>query len=299
MAAPELHRIPGTDGLTLAVHRYAGPAGGRRLPVLCLPGLTRNARDFEAIAPVIARTREVLCLSFRGRGLSDRDPEPARYQPPTYVGEVIATLDAFDCPQAVFLGTSLGGLVTMLTAALHPDRLAAAILNDVGPEVEPEGIARIRAYVGRQGRAASWREAGARLRALNADVYPDYGEADWERMARQLYVETGEGIVPDYDPAISVPILATPPTDERATDGREPEQAAAPSLWPVFEVLGRRPLLLLRGGRSDILSVRTAERMRACAPGMLLCEVPDRGHAPSLAEPVARTAIEAFLEGLP
>ncbi len=176
------------DGLRLYYRDYA-PAEPGRVPVLCLPGLTRNSRDFEAIAPRIQRTRRVLCADLRGRGLSQHDPEWRNYHPGTYVGDIARLLAESGVPRVIILGTSLGGILAMLVAATAPQLLAGAILNDVGPEVAPEGLKRISTYVGKSAPVTNWAEAAAQAKATYGLAWPDATDDDWMRFARRSYTE--------------------------------------------------------------------------------------------------------------
>ncbi|HVU31111.1 MAG TPA: alpha/beta hydrolase, partial [Sphingomicrobium sp.] len=171
------------DGLRLHYRDYPGPEG--RTPLLCLHGLTRNSRDFAELAERHSKDRRVIALDFRGRGLSDYDPLPARYTPIVYAGDVIQLLDQLHVASAVFVGTSLGGLVTMMTAVTAPQRIRAAILNDVGPDVAPGGIERILSYVGKDRRFASWDEAADAIATNNAGAFERYTHDEWVRMARR------------------------------------------------------------------------------------------------------------------
>ncbi|MBI5941586.1 MAG: alpha/beta hydrolase [Caulobacterales bacterium] len=273
------------DGLTLHARDYPGPAPAA--PVVCIHGLTRNARDFEDLAPAIVREtgRRVLAVDIRGRAGSERSADPATYNPGVYAGDMLALLDVQGLGDAAFIGTSMGGLIMMALAALRPAALAAAVLNDVGPEIAAEGLARIRGYVGVSADVADWAGAAAYVKAGNAHVFPRYGEEEWARMARRTFKLTGGRPVLDYDPAIALSIRAA-----------DPDATPAPDLWPFFKALANgRPALLIRGGTSDILSADIAGRMCAAAPDMALAEVPGVGHAPMLDEPEALSAILALL----
>lgn len=272
------------DGLTLHARDY--PGSGPAAPVVCIHGLTRNARDFEDLAPVIVREtgRRVLAVDVRGRAGSERSVDPASYNPGVYAGDMLALLDDQGIGEAAFIGTSMGGLIMMTLAALRPAAIAAAVLNDVGPEIAAEGLARIRGYVGVSAEVDDWAGATAYVRAGNAHVFPHYGEADWARMARRTFRLADGRPVLDYDPDIALAIRAADP------------DAPAPDLWPFFAALAvGRPALLVRGGASDILNADIAGRMRAAAPDMALAEVPGVGHAPMLDEPEAVSAILALL----
>ncbi|MEX0644487.1 MAG: alpha/beta hydrolase [Parvularculaceae bacterium] len=276
-------RIKLSGGLSLEARRVAG---GPKTPALCLPGLTRNARDFDDFAPWLAATgRDVVVLSLRGRGSSDYDPQYLNYHPTTYVGDVLDVLDRLELPRAIFVGTSLGGIVSMLTNAAAPARVAAAIVNDVGPELAPEGIARIAGYAGAaRPDAASLEEAAAQIRSINEVAFPGRDEAFWRLFATRTFRQTPGGRwVLDYDQQIGKALLEVGP---------------APDLWPAFASLKDKPTLIVRGVLSDLLTPPIIEKMRAACPDAALCEVANTGHAPTLAEPEAQRAITAFVAGL-
>ncbi|MDQ0251387.1 pimeloyl-ACP methyl ester carboxylesterase [Sphingomonas kyeonggiensis] len=269
------------DGIRLHYREYAGPAD--KPPVLCFPGLTRNARDYEALAERLAGQWRVLCVEFRGRGESGYAKDPMSYVPLTYFQDVEALLEELKVDRFVAVGTSLGGLVTMLLAATERDKLAGVVLNDVGPEINPAGLARIRTYVGKGVWYPTWMHAARALASGNADVYPNYAIEDWLRMAKRLYRVNSSGrIVLDYDMKIAEPF-------------RVPGNEAGPDMWPTIDAMNGRPLLIVRGERSDILSEETAAKMVTRVPGAELVTVPGIGHAPTLEEPEAVAGIERLL----
>ena len=282
-------RWTSADGLSLYARDYAGASGVAKLPVIAIHGLTRNSADFGVIAGLMAQSgRRVLAVDVRGRGLSDRAPDPMTYTPDIYARDIIALMEQTGIARAVFLGTSMGGLITMALTNVKPDAVAAAAVNDVGPEVAAEGLARIAAYTGRKVEIRNWVDAAAYARDINAVAFPHYDGADWDAFARRIFRENADGRpVLDYDPDISVPIKAAGAA------------ALVPDLWPAFKTLtsGRRTLLV-RGGTSDLLSAGIAERMRQAAPDMAYVEVPGIGHAPMLDEPEARAGILTFLAGV-
>ena len=268
------------DGLKLHYRDYPGATD--KPPLLCLPGLTRNARDFADFAERNSPRFRVIALDFRGRASSDYDPSPARYNPVTYAADVLELLDQLGIAQAVFVGTSLGGLVTMVIAATAPQRIAAAIINDVGPDVDPAGINRILTYVGKDLRFHSWDEAADTIAGNYGGNFERFTHADWVAMAKRNCREENGEIRFDYDMAIAEPFK---------TAGAAPQV----DLWPLFAALGTKPLLVVRGERSDLLTTQTAEKMQAVAPAMKLAVVPGVGHAPELNEPEATAAIDEFL----
>ena len=288
------------EGLPLHARDYAPKGRAEKLPVICIHGLTRNARDFEDLAPRIAATgRRVLAVDVRGRGLSAHDPNPMNYHPGTYAADVVSLLQAAGVERAVFVGTSMGGLITMVLTSIAPQAIAAAVLNDVGPELSPVGLARIAGYTGLASRFETWTDAVAYAKAINEAAFPSHGPQDWEVFARRLFDEKDGQYVLAYDPDISAPIKAA--AEAAAKTQAEGGQALAPpDMYPLFRALAKdRPLLLVRGGISDLIDAAIAERMRAAAPHMAYAEVPGVGHAPMLTEPEAWTAIENLLETAP
>jgi pimeloyl-ACP methyl ester carboxylesterase len=277
------------DGLSLYARDYPAAAGETGLPVICLHGLTRNSKDFEDIAPIIAGWgRRVIAPDVRGRGQSDRDPDPRHYQPKYYARDVVEMMAALDIPRAVFLGTSMGGLITMTMMAVRPRAVAAAILNDVGPAIAPEGIARILTYAGKPVEIRDWSDAAAYVRRTNSVAFPEYSDEEWHRFAQRTFRQTADGLELDYDAAISSPLQKPPP------------KLAGLIAGLLFRRLARkRPTLLIRGAISDIVSVEIAERMQRAAPLMQRVDVPGVGHAPMLTEPEAVDAIEQFLRTVP
>ncbi|MGI8611454.1 MAG: alpha/beta fold hydrolase [Sphingomicrobium sp.] len=268
------------DGLKLYFRDYAGST--ERPPLLCLHGLTRNSRDFEAFADRHAGRFRVIAVDFRGRGMSQRDPQPGRYLPVTYAADILQLLDELAIDRALFVGTSLGGLVTMLVAGIQPQRIAGAILNDVGPELDDRGLDRIRSYVGKPIRFSNWDQAADYIAAINRNLPASYEPDDWRRAAGRLCREDGDAIVFDYDMAIAEPF-------------NQPNEAAAFDMWPLYRRLGQGPLLIVRAENSDLLSRVTAKAMLDAAPGAQLATVPGVGHAPELTEPAAVAAIDDFL----
>jgi pimeloyl-ACP methyl ester carboxylesterase len=282
------HPIPTRDGLNLFLRDYPPTGAVTGLPVLCLHGLTRNSADFEGIAPGIAALgRRVLVLDVRGRGWSDRDPDPTRYRPDIYALDVLDTLDALGIARAVLIGTSMGGLITMLVAVQAPARVAAAVLNDVGPELNPVGLARIAGYVGKSEPVRSWPEMAALVKASNGVAFPDADESFWQTMARRVSQQLPDGsIALAYDPAIAKAFA-------------RPQPVPPPSLIPLFEALAKVPVLVIRGALSDVLSEEGVAVMRTLKPDLETAEVPRVGHAPTLEETEARNALAAFLVRVP
>jgi pimeloyl-ACP methyl ester carboxylesterase len=248
-----------------------------------LHGLTRNSRDFENVAARYAGDWRVLAVDFRGRGMSQHDPNPEQYVPPTYAMDVLQLLDELGIQEAVFLGTSLGGLVTMIIATLAPERIAGVLLNDVGPELNTVGLDRIKTYVGKPIVFGDWEEAVAELRGRHGDVHPAYRAEQWQSYTRRVCRETDSGIQFDYDMRIAEPF-------EAGNTGEVPDG------WPYYRALGGRPVLVLRGQYSDLLSDPVAERMAVEIPDVEIVTVPGVGHAPDLDEPEAVAAIDRLLD---
>lgn len=274
------------DGLALYARDYAPLLPVTGLPVICLHGLTRNSRDFEVIAPRIAALgRRVIAPDMRGRGKSANDPDPAHYVPAVYAQDVIALLDALEIPKAVFVGTSMGGIITMVVAALAPDRVAASVLNDIGPTLSVEGVSRIGAYVGHVVAHATWDDAAAAVREINGASFPERADdaAFWLAFARRACREREDGkIEADYDPHIALAfadVQDAPPAD----------------LTPLFAQLAQKPILSVRGALSDLLSEDTQVQMRVLKEDIDTVTIAGIGHAPLLDEPEAWDAVLDFL----
>ncbi|MEE4206463.1 MAG: alpha/beta hydrolase [Erythrobacter sp.] len=278
------------DGLTLHYRDYPGPEGGAKMPVLCLHGLTRNARDFSDLAEHVAQERRVIVPDMRGRGMSDYAPDSETYNPLTYVADVEKLLEERGIDRFVSIGTSMGGLMTMLMAAKDAaegrKRIAAVVLNDIGPQIEAAGLERISGYVG-QGRSyPTWIHAARSLCEVHGEAFPDYDLERWLDMAKRIMVVSQNGrIAYDYDMAIAEPFA-------------KPGNAAPADLWSAFDALSGTPMLLLVGELSDLISPATVRGMQERNPAMTTVTVPRVGHAPTLDEPEARTAIDALLAGI-
>jgi pimeloyl-ACP methyl ester carboxylesterase len=270
------------DGPKLHYRDYAGSAD--RPPILCIPGLTRNARDFEGVAERLAGEWRLICVELRGRGESAPAKDAMSYVPLTYVADIEALIAALGLERFVLFGTSLGGLITMLLAASGRDRIAGALLNDIGPVMEARGLDHIRSYVGRSQNWPTWLHAARFLAEAQRDRYPDWGLDQWLVYAKRLCRLTSGGrIVFDYDMRIAEPFKL--PTGEAGFD-----------LWPAFRALAGIPSLVVHGEISDLLSAETVARMKAEAPGMASVTVPRTGHAPTLDEPEAQAAIDDLLK---
>ncbi len=274
------------DGLQLFYRDFAPLTQTTKSPVLCLPGLTRNSRDFTHVAERIRQNRRVLCADLRGRGRSQHDPAWQNYHPGTYLADIGLLLKDAGVERCVLLGTSLGGILSMLLAATNPSVVAGVILNDVGPEVAPEGLARIAAYVGRHAPPATWDEAVATVQATYEIGMPGLTREQWVVHTRRSYSDVDGVPRLDMDPMIGDAVRSAP-------------AAAAPDLWPMFAALRPVPTLALRGATSDILSGSTFDRMLREKPDLVRVEVPQRGHTPMLDEPASVAAIDEFLARVP
>jgi pimeloyl-ACP methyl ester carboxylesterase len=272
------------DGLQLYCRAY--PGDPTKAPVLYLPGLTRNSKDFERSAAHIAPDRRVICPDLRGRGRSQYDGNWLNYHPGVYVDDMWMLLRELGVTRVIVIGTSLGGVIAMVMATMRPQQLAGVVLNDIGPELELHGSRRIQSYVGRSPNIGTWDEALAHVKETFGAVYPDLDDARWREFARNSFREDPDGGVRmDYDPKIAdlmrlLPFGATPP------------------MWYVYAGLRSTPTLAIRGELSDLLSSQVFERMRREKPDLQQLSVPNRGHAPLLHEPLPQAAIDRFLASI-
>ena len=279
------HRYSAEDGLSLYYRRYGDPLA-RKLPVLCLSGLTRNSRDYHDLAARLSRDRLVICPDYRGRGRSAYDPDWRHYRPETYLRDIAQLMTIEGLERVIAIGTSLGGLLTMGLAVLRPSAIVGAILNDVGPDLQEEGVTRILGYIGSDDPQPDWetaaRELERRLPQLGLK-----GAAKWRRLAEGTYRMGEDGrLHVDWDIEIVRPL-------------RLAAKAPPPDLWRLFHALRDRPLLVIRGGLSDILTEATLGRMIAARPDLRHVTLPGVGHVPALDEPQSLEAIDAFLDGIP
>jgi len=286
MSHPVSHFITTQDGLKLHVRAY-GSSATSALPVVCLPGLTRTGADFDTLASALAddaeRPRYVLALDYRGRGLSDYDSNPDNYSLPVELADVLSVLTALEIGKAIFVGTSRGGLLTMLLGPARPAALAGVVLNDIGPVLEPQGLARIKSYVGRLPQLNSFEEAAESLRELFSPQFPALSANDWMKLAQSMFRDQDGRIIPDYDPKLAHAL--------RDVDIERP----LPALWEQFDALADVPLLIIRGANSDLLSAATVEAMRARRRQCEVLVVPDQGHAPLLTDDETIARIGAFV----
>jgi len=275
MAEYQSHFVTAPDGLKLHVRAY-GAAGTNRLPVVCLPGLARHSADFHRLATVFsadpAAPRQVFAMDYRGRGGSDWDSNPANYNVGIEVMDLITVLKALGIGPAVFIGTSRSGILTMLLAAVQPQSIAGAVLNDIGPVIEPAGLARIKGYVGKMPPPADLQEASETLRRLFGAQFTALTADDWAAWAERNFEERDGRLVATYDPTLAHNIAAV--------DTSRP----APDLWQQFDALAGVPLMLIRGVNTDLLSSETVTAMRERRPDLHVMEVPGQGHTPLLTE---------------
>lgn len=265
--------VSARDGLRLYARDY-GPDTGNALPVVCLPGLTRNAEDFHDLALALSQDkvhpRRVLAIDYRGRGRSEWDRDWRNYDARVETDDVLQILTAAGIERAVFIGTSRGGLIAMALAASRPPLLAGAVLNDVGPVLEAKGLIRIRSYVGKMPRPSSFGEAADLLRQMSSAQFPRYTDEQWLKQARVTWREREGSLVLSYDPALAKTLEALD------------LETALPDAWPLFEGLSNIPVLAIRGALSDLLSAQTLKAMQERHPRLTAVTVPDQGHAPAL-----------------
>jgi pimeloyl-ACP methyl ester carboxylesterase len=272
------------DGLKLYARVYPGPKPSAR-SVLCLHGLTRNSRDFEDLAPHLQHRYRVIVPDVRGRGLSARDPNPQNYQPAIYLQDILALLDSVDAQRVAVIGTSMGGLLAMMMAVGSRDRVSGVVLNDMGPEVDPAGLERIKGYAGRLPPPKNWDDAVAQTQSIFGSAWPNLSAERWSALTRRGYREDEKGALNvDADPMIGEMLRAAP--------------SATANLWPFWKALRGMPMLAIRGAQSDILSAATFAKMKAENPELTQLEVAERGHVPLLDEPECVAAIDVFLTQL-
>jgi pimeloyl-ACP methyl ester carboxylesterase len=276
------HRFRAQDGLELYYRDY-GDRLATATPVLCLAGLTRNAADFHDLALHLCPTRRVIAFDLRGRGRSAYDPNPDNYTPGTYLSDIGHLLTVTSCHRVIVIGTSLGGIIAMALGAVRAPALAGVVINDIGPEIDPIGIARISGYAGKSAGAMTLDQAADYMKGLFGQAFPDFDMADWREEAQRGLKQRDDGLlVQDYDPAIA----------RNATDQSDNPD----SFWPYFNSLAHIPVLALRGEVSDILNPETFAAMAKAKPDLVQVTAPNRGHAPNLSEPACVAAIDTFLE---
>jgi pimeloyl-ACP methyl ester carboxylesterase len=283
----QVQRFRSQDGLLLAARVFRAASSGSRTPLLCLPGLSRNSRDFSGLGRYFcqhpAEPRTVIALDYRGRGLSESDPNWRNYQPVVEAQDVLAAVAVFGVEHAIVIGTSRGGIIAMLLGALRPGLLAGVVLNDIGPVVEGTGLARIKNYLSARRRPVhSWSQAIAMLRETAEGQFPALSDDDWRAHADAYFAETRSGLAPQFDPRLVKTIDDVDFTEK------------IPPLWPQFRSLSRVPVLAIRGEFSDILSKKTLEEMNERHPDFEHLTVPGHGHAPLLRDLETLQRISAF-----
>jgi pimeloyl-ACP methyl ester carboxylesterase len=284
VTSPSSTFISAPDGLRLHARLHGSPAS-RLLPVVCLPGLARTAEDFDPLAGVLAgKGRRVIALDYRGRGRSDYDRDPANYSFPVELGDVLAVLTALDALPAIFVGTSRGGILTMLLAALRPTAIAGCILNDIGPVIEPKGLMRIKGYIGKLPQPRSYEEGAEILRRLFDAQFPKLTHEDWLASARRAFKEERGAFVPTYDVKLA-----------KTLEGVDFEKPFPP-LWAQFDAIPAVPVMVIRGENSDILTAATVDAMRTHRPALDTIEVSDQGHTPLLVEDDIMAQIALFAD---
>ncbi len=280
------HRFAAYDGLEIYYRSYGDPENAAT-PVLCLAGLARNSKDFHDLAMHLAPKRRIFCLDYRGRGRSDYDPNWHNYRPETYVADIGAFFIHAGLSRAVFIGTSLGGLLGQAIGALMPALMAGLVINDIGPEVNPTGLDRIVAKYGRDLRFPDYESAARAERETYGHVYPDEDDDFWMKVTRDTFIDDGEGgLKLDYDLKIGDALRETASQQEN-------------NMWPLFEALTPIPVLAIRGALSDTLSEEVFDRMAEVKPDLQRLTLANRGHTPMLTEPASLDAIDAFLATIP
>lgn len=283
---PTDQMVEAGDGLKLHVRRWTPEASEDRI-VVCLPGLTRTLEDFVPLAEHLsARGRQVIAISARGRGRSDRDPDPTRYQVNTEADDTLKVLDAFGVTKASFVGTSRGGLLAMMIGLLKPEIIRAVVLNDIGPDIDRVGLKRIRDELQDDTKPDDWRDAAAMLAWRYAERFPALKPDDFDCWARRAWRDAGGRLEKVSDPAFA-----------RALDGVDLDQPIEP-LWPLFDALRDRPLMVVRGALSDILSREQLATLVARRPDLVVHITEGQGHAPLLDDAPAMNAITAFLDAV-
>ena len=275
------------DGLRLYARHYPALSAAGRRPALCLPGLTRNSRDFHDLALALSAvgpgSRDVYCVDYRGRGRSDHDKDWRNYSPYIEMLDVLDFMAREELSGVAMIGTSRGGIITMVMGAFRPTAIGAVVLNDIGPVLEKEGLVRIMGYVGRQPVPDTWEAAATAVRRSSEQHFPDLPDELWLEVAHQLFNDSNGRPSRGYDYALGRVFTLSD------------LKTGLPALWPQFLSLGRVPMLAIRGGNSDLLSQKTLEEMTARHPRMRTLTVPGQGHAPLLKDFETNSAIAAFL----
>jgi pimeloyl-ACP methyl ester carboxylesterase len=274
------------DGLRLHVRAY-GAAPNPRLPVVCLPGLARTETDFETLAQRLAcdpqGPRRVFALDYRGRGRSEYDRNWQNYDPRVELEDLLAITTALGIERAIFVGTSRGGILTMLLAAARPTLIGGAVLNDIGPVIEPKGLMRIKGYVGKIPRPTSYADGVVVLRRLFSAQFPNLTDAQWLAWSKRSWEQREKGLVACYDPKLANTLKPIS------------SDTLPPPLWAQFDAMTAMPIMVIRGMLSDILSRETLDAMRARRGELDVLEVTDQGHAPLLDDEASLQKIADFV----
>lgn len=274
------------DGLRLYARDYYCQDKNITNPqvVFCMHGLTRNSKDFVKLSEHLNKSYRVICVDNRGRGQSEYDNEPENYSPAFYIQDMFTLLDQLEIEQAILCGTSMGGIMALIMASVQPQRFSGIILNDVGPELDPKGIERIKTYVGEMSSVHSWQEAITITKEINQSALPNLTDEEWKDFAHNIFRDDDGILRLDYDPAIALPFKSS--------------ESTPPDLWPQFESIVSTPMLLIRGEISDLLNPACSEKMLKLKPDLDYVEVPNTGHVPTLNEAISRAAIDSFLDKL-
>lgn len=275
-----------SDGLQLAGRKYGWHLNGAT-PVVCLAGLTRNSSDFHGLAMYLANEaearRKVLCLDYRGRGMSARDSDWRNYNIWTEAEDVISGMLAAGLENATIIGTSRGGLIIHLLAAMRPTLIQSVIFNDIGAEIDGRGLVRIKKYLDNATDPETWQGAIDFVSTGGKTQFPEYNQEDWARQARVIFEEKNGKIVTRFDKRLALG-LANIDLDN-----------PLPSLWPQFCGLDKHPMMLIHGENSDLITAETISKMKKLHPSMARIEVPRQGHAPDLASEDLPVKIAEFL----
>ena len=276
------------DGLGLYARDYA--CQNKNTPeakiIFCMHGLTRNSKDFAKLAEHLSQSYRVICVDNRGRGRSEYDSNPNNYVAQVYIQDMFTLLDLLKINDTILCGTSMGGIMAFIMASIQPQRFSGIIINDVGPEIDTKGIARIKTYVGKISPLNSWQEAITRTKEINQSALPNLTNDEWEDFTNNIFRDDQGSLRLDYDPAIAIPF--------KDADS----DSAAPNLWPQFEAIVSLPMLLIRGEISDLIDSDCVAKMRSIKPDLKYVEVPETGHTPTLNEAVSRAAIDSFLDNI-
>lgn len=279
------------DGLRLYARDYSNALNNNKnaKTILCMHGITRNSADFEDICNELADRYRLIVVDQRGRGLSDYDPTPTNYNPLVYVQDMFLLLEKLRLSSVILLGTSMGGTMAMIMAAMKPEKVQGIVINDIGPEIAKKGLDRLKGYIGKSTPVRNWEDAAKQTALNNSIAFPEANNQDWLKFAKRLYNEDEKGHpVIAYDPNIAVPLIEY--TEENA------ETSVVPNLWPVYEQIIDKPILLIRGELSDIIDAECVLKMQQMKPDIEILEIPNVGHAPLLSEAKVEPHIVKFIE---